>query len=238
MNLYSNSDAGFTLVDTLNYKDDGFFYGTDKRLKLEENFGTKFLMSYALTGETGSINATMLPTRTAGISPDQFANKQWITINTLPEDTVFLAGSTWVMDEFPGDVLFGGNGYYLINQLIDERITLPNLKYTRDTMEFKLIEEQGQTLLDVGSFKLINTATVPMLQTGEVITIGAQNVCRKLPSDGLIKPREGRLVVLSPTLEGQYDSLLNDPEGTAVTAGSYVVFIGNDGDTISYDYQV
>lgn len=36
MNLYSNSDAGFTLVDTLNYKDDGFFYGTDKRLKLEE----------------------------------------------------------------------------------------------------------------------------------------------------------------------------------------------------------
>lgn len=84
-------------------------------------------------------------------------------------------------------MLFGGNGYYLINQLIDERITLPNLKYTRDTMEFKLIEEQGQTLLDVGSFKLINTATVPVLQTGEVITIGAQNVCRKLPSDGLIK---------------------------------------------------
>lgn len=238
MNLYSNSDAGFTLVDTLNYKDDGFFYGTDKRLKLEENFGTKFLMSYALTGETGSINATMLPARTAGISPDQFANKQWITINTLPEDTVFLAGSTWVMDEFPGDVLFGGNGYYLINQLIDERITLPNLKYTRDTMEFKLIEEQGQTLLDVGSFKLINTATVPVLQTGEVITIGAQNVCRKLPSDGLIKPREGRLVVLNPTLEGQYDSLLNGTEGTAVTAGSYVVFIGNDGDTISYDYQI
>lgn len=45
-------------------------------------------------------------------------------------------------------------------------------------------------------------------------------------------------MVLSSTLEGQYDSLLNGTEGTAATAGSYVVFIGDDGDTISYDYQI
>ncbi|MBI4857294.1 MAG: beta-lactamase family protein [Acetobacterium woodii] len=208
MNLYSNSDTGFTLVDKVEYKDDGYFYGTDKRLTLEENFGTKFLMSHTLTDVNGSINATMLPARTSTISPAQFVGKQWITVNTLPEDTIFLAGSTWVMNEFPGSVLFGGGGYYLLNQLIDERTTLPNLKYTRDTMGFKLIDEQGQTMLQVGSFKLINTADVPLLQSGEKITIGTQNVARKLPGDGLIKPVDGRLVVLSPTLTPLYDSRL------------------------------
>lgn len=238
MNLYSNSDTGFTLVDKVNYKDDGYFYGTDKRLTLEENFGTKFLMNHTLTGINGSINATMIPARTSNISPAQFVDKHWITVNTLPEDTIVLAGSTWAMNEFPGSVLFGGHGYYLLNQLIDERTTVPNLKYTRDTMEFKLIDEQGQTMLQAGSFKMINATNVPVLQSGEKITVGDQNVCRKLPSDGFIKPSEGRLVVLSPSLEAVYDSLTNGPDGTAVTAGSYVVFIGNNGDTISYDYQV
>ena len=75
-------------------------------------------------------------------------------------------------------------------------------------------------------------------KAGETITIGAQNVVRKLPTDGLIKPVAGRLVVLSPALETLYDSLTGGPDGTTVTAGSYVVFIGNDGDTITYDYPV
>ena len=165
MNLYSNSDNSFTLVDTVSYRDDGYFYGTDKRFTLEENFGTKFLMSHTLTDVNGSINATMIPDRASTISPAQFVGKQWITVNTLPNDTIFLAGSTWVMNEFPGYVLFGGHGYYLLNQLIDERTTVPNLKYTRDTMDFKLIDEQGQTMLQVSSFKLINAAEVPVLQS-------------------------------------------------------------------------
>lgn len=238
MNLYSNSDNGFVPVETDVYKDDGYFYGTDKRFTLEENFGTKFLMYHTLTGSTGSINATMIPARPASFDPAQFADKQWITINTLPNDTIPLAGSTWVMSEFPGYVLFGGHGYYLLNQLIDERTTLPNLKYTRDTMAFKLIDEQGKTLLQVGSFKLINVVDVPMLQDGEKITIGDQNSCRKLPSDGFIKADTGRIIVVSPSLEAVYDSLTDGPDGCAVTAGSYVIFVGNDGDTINYNYQI
>lgn len=237
MNIYSNSDTGFTLADKVTYHDDGYFYGTDNRLTLEENFGIKFLMEHTLTGVNGSIKATMIPPLSGGISPAQFVDKQWITINTLPDDTIFLAGSTWVMNEFPGYVLFGGGGYYQLNQLIDERTTVPNLKYTRDTMEFKLVDEQGKTMLKVGSFKLINAAEVPMLENVEKITIGEQNVCRKLPKDGFIKASEGRIVVLSPSLEPIYDSLTNGSDGTAVTAGSYVVFIGNDGDAVIYDYQ-
>jgi hypothetical protein len=238
MYIYSNSDQGFNLVETDRYMDDGYFYGTDKRYTLEENYGTKFLLYHSLTGKNQTVNATMIPALSSSVSPAQFVGKQWISINTLPVDTIFLAGSTWVMDQFPGYVLFGGNGYYLLNQLIDEKTTLPNLKYTRDTMEFKLIDEQGQTLLQVGSFKLINTANIPALQADEKITIGTQNVSRKLPADGFIKPESGRLVVVSPSLVTVYDSLTNGPDGTAVTAGSYVVFIGSEGDTVTYDYQV
>lgn len=236
MNIYSNSDTGFTLVDKVNYDDDGYFYGTNNRLKLEENFGTKFLMEYTLTGVNGSIKATMIPPLSGNISPAQFVDKQWITINTLPDDIMTMAGSTWIMNEFPGYVLFGGGGYYLLNQLIDERTTVANLKYTRDTTEFKLVDEQGKTMLQVGSFKMINAVDVPLLENDEKITVGDQNECRKLPADGFIKPGEGRILVLSPSLVSIYDSLTNGSEGTAVTAGSYVVFIGNDGDAITYEY--
>ena len=238
MNIYRNSDSGFTRVETDQYQDDGYFYGSGERFSLAENFGTKFLMTHTLTDVTGSVKAAMIPARSATIDPARFVGKQWIAINVLPQDTAFLAGSTWVMDEFPGYVLFGGQGYYLLNALIDERTARPTLSYTRDTMAFRLIEEQGQTLLQVGGFKLINAADVATLQSGEQITIGARNVCRKLPADGFIKADAGRMLVISPALEGVYDSLANGPDGTAVTAGSYVVFIGNDGDAVSYDYQV
>ena len=238
MNIYRNSDSGFTRVETDQYQDDGYFYGSGERFSLAENFGTKFLMTHTLTDVTGSVKATMIPARSATIDPARFVGKQWIAINVLPQDTAFLAGSTWVMDEFPGYVLFGGQGYYLLNALIDQQTARPTLSYTRDTMAFRLIEEQGQTLLQVGGFKLINAADVATLQSGEQITIGARNVCRKLPADGFIKADAGRMLVISPALEGVYDSLANGPDGTAVTAGSYVVFIGNDGDAVSYDYQV
>lgn len=75
MNIYSNSDTGFTLVDKANYHDDGYFYGTDNRLTLEENFGTKFLMEHTLTGINGSIKATMIPPLSSSISPAQFVDK-------------------------------------------------------------------------------------------------------------------------------------------------------------------
>lgn len=238
LNLYSNSDTGFVLVDTAQYQSDGYFYGSDQRFSLEENYGTRFLIHHSLTGVNGSVKATMIPSLATAIDPAQFIGKNWITINTLPHDTVFLAGSTDVMNEFPGYVVFGGNGYYLLNKLVDPRSTICNLKYTRDTMTYKLIDEAGQEMLQVSSFKLINAATVPMLQNGETITIGSQNICRQLPQDGTITPGDGRIVVLSPTLAGIYDSLVNGPEGTAVSAGCYVVFIGNPGDTISYNYQV
>lgn len=238
LNLYSNSDTGFVLVDTAQYQTDGYFYGSDQRFTLEENYGSKFLITHSLTGVNGSVKATMIPTLATAIDPAQFVGKNWITINTLPNDTVLMAGSTGVMNEFPGYVVFGGNGYYLLNQLADQRSTTCNLKYTRDTMTYKLIDEGGQEMLQISSFKLINAATVPVLQNGETITIGSQNICRQLPQDGTITPGDGRIVVLSPTLAGIYDSLANGPEGTAVTAGCYVVFIGNEGDTIRYDYQV
>ena len=238
LNLYSNSDTGFVLVDTAQYQTDGYFYGSDQRFTLEENYGSKFLITHSLTGVNGSVKATMIPTLATAIDPAQFVGKNWITINTLPNDTVLMAGSTGVMNEFPGSVVFGGNGYYLLNQLADQRSTTCNLKYTRDTMTYKLIDEGGQEMLQISSFKLINAATVPVLQNGETITIGSQNICRQLPQDGTITPGDGRIVVLSPTLAGIYDSLANGPEGTAVTAGCYVVFIGNEGDTIRYDYQV
>lgn len=239
VSLYSNN--GFVLTETDYYKDDGYFYGTDQRYTLAEKSGMQFLMAHYLTTENGQVKATRIPTLNGSVDPSQFVNKQWIAINTLPKDTSITAGSTGVIPEIPGYVTFGGSGYYLLNQLVDARTTKINTPYTRDTREFSLIEEQGKTLLKLGSCKLMSVADVPTLQSGETITISDSNVCRRPLTDGFIKTgfsETQRIVVLSPTLDVTYDSLINGPEGASVTAGSFVIFIGNNGDTINYDYQV
>lgn len=89
----------------------------------------------------------------------------------------------------------------------------------------------------------MDIADVPSLQQGEQISINSvdQNVCRKLDNAGYFNssiPEKGRIVIFSSELEWIYDSMINGTEGTAVTEGSYIVFIGNTGDAFEYEYTV
>lgn len=78
-------------------------------------------------------------------------------------------------------------------------------------------------------------------QKAELISIGSDglNVCRKLDHDGVfhaVVPEGGRVIIFAPDFTLSYDSLYVTAESIPVTAGSYVIFIGNEGESFPYDY--
>ena len=90
-------------------------------------------------------------------------------------------------------------------------------------------------------YQLMNAADVLSLQKAELISIGSDglNVCRKLDHDGVfdaVVPEGGRVIIFAPDFTLSYDSLYVTAESIPVTAGSYVIFIGNEGESFPYDY--
>ena len=88
----------------------------------------------------------------------------------------------------------------------------------------------------------MDVADVVLLQQDEPISIGSDglNVCRKLDKNGTFQaeiPEGGRIVIYDSDLQASYDSLTDEAGGTEVTAGSYILFVGNEGDTFSYQYN-
>lgn len=51
-------------------------------------------------------------------------------------------------------------------------------------------------------------------------------------------PEGSRIVIYDPDLQLGYDSMTDAAKETAVTAGSYLVFIGAPGDTFAYNYTL
>ena len=76
--------------------------------------------------------------------------------------------------------------------------------------------------------------------TGKGIEKAGENVIRKLAADGsfsVTPPEAGRLIIFDPTSAVEYDTLYTAIEDVPVTAGSYLMFIGNQSDPFTYQYS-
>jgi hypothetical protein len=91
-------------------------------------------------------------------------------------------------------------------------------------------------------YVFLDVAEIPVLASDERIRIekAGENVVRKLDADGSFSvtlPEGGRLVVYDPALTVLADTMYAAIEEVPVTTGSYLMFIGNEGDEFVYQYS-
>ena len=175
------------------------------------------------------------------VDASKFIEKQWIPTNLKAIDFSTITGRTGIVPELPGYIYFCTEDSYTIYKLKDENTAEMVLPYSRDLLEPKIIEKNGKNVLTVSGFTLMDTADASVIQTGEKISINSdnQNECRRFENDGIFKvtlPKAGRIVIFSPDLKVQYDSLMNGDKEVSVSQGSYVVFVGKSGDIFEFKY--
>lgn len=238
------NNGAFETVGTYPYKNDGNFYmPTGNRLSLEENFGKKFMVLHFPATENGIVIGENIEGLGNAVDPGNFTDKQWIPINLKAMDLVVLAGKTGVISELPGTIYLGAEGNNTLYQLKDANTSEMILPYARDLMDLQITPENGKNVLKASGYALMNVADVAPIQMEERISITRenQNESRRLDNDGFFKssiPEGGRIVILSPDLSVSYDSLINEPQGAQVNSGSYVIFVGNEGDSFEFEYTV
>lgn len=121
-------------------------------------------------------------------APDtsKFNGKAWIPTNLSAIDGTAVAFKTGVLNELPGYIYFTANGGYTLYGLKDANTTQMVLPYGRDQAQAMITENNGQAVLSVMNYQLMNTADLVSLQKDEPISIGSDglNVCRKIDREG------------------------------------------------------
>lgn len=226
------------------YLSDGYFHlPVGYRAGFAENFGQKFFMIYDQSSNAGFVTGQKMATGAAALDTSQFNVKSWIPTNLSAIDVNVIAVQTGFVAELPGYLYHTANGGYTLYGLKDATTTQMVLPYGRDLAQATITENNGQRILTIMDYQLVDTASVASLQKDEAIVIGSDglNICRKLDNDGSFSadmPEGGRIVIYGPDLQPGYDSMTDADEETAVTAGSYLVFIGAPGETLAYEYTI
>ena len=224
------------------YKEDGFFYmPSGMRIALKESFGKKIIVAYLQKTDTCIVDGESLEALNNTVDASKFIEKQWIINNLSAVDFSTIAANSGIISELPGYIYIGLEGSYTIYKLKDKNTAEMVLPYSRDLLEPKIIEKNGKNVLTVSGFTLMDTADASVIQTGKKISINSdnQNECRLFDKDGIFKgalPNAGRIVIFSPDLKVQYDSLREGEKEVSVSQGSYVVFVGKSGDIFEFKY--
>jgi len=247
--IYNTFNNGkFVAAGAFPYKEDGFFYvPSGMRIALKESFGKKLFVVYLQKTDSCIVDGESLEALNNTVDASKFIEKQWIVINLSSFDFGTITANSGVISELPGYIYIGLEGSYwlegsyTIYKLKDENTAEMVLPYSRDLLEPKIIEKNGKNVLTVLGFTLMDTADASVIQTGEKISINSdnQNECRLFDKDGIFKgtlPNAGRIVIFSPDLKVQYDSLMNGDKEVSVSQGSYVVFVGKSGDIFEFKY--
>jgi CubicO group peptidase (beta-lactamase class C family) len=238
-------DGGFVVQGTYPYLSDGYFHmSAGYRLGFSENNGTRLFVVYDALADAGVVSGQKMAAGDPALDTSRFNGKSWLPVNLSASDSSAIAGKTGVLTELPGYIYYASNQdgttLYGLKDAITSQMVLP---YGRDLAAPVITTSGGKDTLTMMDYQLVNTADVISLAQHEPICIGSDglNAIRKLDQDGSFSatiPDGGRIVIYGPDLQPSYDSLESDAEGTAVTAGSYLLFIGKPGDSFSFDYTI
>lgn len=226
------------------YQSDGYFHlPVGYRISFNENYGKKFLLVHGARSDGAVVSGQKMEVGEASLDTSKFNDKSWIPTNLSAIDGNAMGCSTGVVKELPGYVYTCVNGAYTLYALKDNAATAMVLPYGKDLAQSVITQENGKDILTMMDYKMISTRDVLPLKKDEQISIAVDglNVSRKLENDGQFHsdiPPGGRVVIYGPDLQVTDDSLTGGPVETAITAGSYVLFIGKPESVFSYDYTV
>ncbi len=243
--VYKKFNQGeFITTETYPYKEDGYFYSpTGMRMSFSESFGKKLIVAYLPKTDTSIVIGENIAAVSQTVDASKFIEKQWLPINLSAIDLSTITVKTGIVSELPGYIYLGVEDTYTLYGLKDENTGIMVFPYARDLLEFKITEQNGKNVLTFSGYILMDAADVPVIQIGEKISIDQdnQNECRRFEKDGIFKgvlSKAGRIIIFSPDLKVKYDSLLNGVKEVAVSSGSYVIFIGNSGDSFEFEYSI
>lgn len=243
LNFKKFNGTAFVSEGSYPYMDDGYFYlPSGNRLSFSDSFGKKLILQtlptedYSIVVGEG-INAAN-PTDT-----NNFANKWWLPTNFTAIDLSPFAVTTGSIPDLPGYIYLGGDGSFTPYPLIDANTAVMTMAYARDQVEPRITESNGKKVLSVMSYSFMDAKDVASLKTGETISITKtnENQVRKLDAEGTFAvtlPEGGRMILYTPDFTVSYDTLYSGSERVPVAAGSYVLFIGNEGSAFAYEYTV
>lgn len=218
------------------YKSDGRFYSLNGgSYSFSEYEGGRVMMVHPDRSDAGYVTHEKL---SSGSSADTaaFSGKVWVPVNMSPYD--FPAGmiQTAAIPEVPGYILVNDGETFTPLALKSPTDTWLSFHYLRDQPEFHMLTVQGETLLYNYGYLYADASTLPTAAMGDTLQIdpdGGNKACR-IAADAFIRfsiPDGGRVVVFDPGLSLLYDSLKTDSQEVHAQAGSYILAIGEPGDT-------
>lgn len=233
---------GFTSAGSYPYSGDGYFdMQNGYRMSFSESFGKKLVLQSMNDADYSIVIGQDIKANNP-VDTSRFAGKAWIPVNLSAIDLYAFATVTGSLPELPGTIYFGGDGSFTPYPLKDENTAFMNLPYARDLVEPTITEENGTTTMTAMGYVFVDVADIPVLASDEKIKIEktGENVLRKLEADGSISvtlPEGGRMVIYDPALTVLADTMYAAIEDVPVTAGAYLMFIGNEGDEFDYQYS-
>lgn len=233
---------GFATAGSYPYMGDGFFdMQNGYRMSFSESFGKKLVLQSMNKADYSLVIAADIKANNP-VDTSRFAGKAWIPVNLSAIDLYAFSAVTGSLPELPGTIYFGSDGSFTPYPLKDENTAFMNLPYARDLVEPTITVENGTTTMTAMGYVFMDVAEIPVLASDEKIKIEktGENVVRKLEADGsfsVILPEGGRLVIYDPSLTVLADTMYAAIEEVPVTAGSYLMFIGNEGDEFVYQYS-
>ena len=224
------------------YIGNGYFdMQNDYKMSFSNSFGKKLVLQTMNSADYSLVIAQGISANNP-IDTSHFAGKTWLLISLPATDLYAFSAVTGSLPELPGTIYYGSDGAFTPYPLKDENTGYMNLPYARDLVEPTITEENGKTTMQAMNYLFLDAADVPVLGQDEKITIekAGENVIRKLAADGSFSvtlPEAGRLIIFDPTSAVEYDTLYTAIEDVPVTAGSYLMFIGNQSDPFTYQYS-
>ena len=241
MNYKKFNGSEFVSTGTYAYMDDGYFYlPSGNRLSFSDSFGQKLILQTLPTADYSLVVGQGI-TSVNPVDSQNFANKWWIPINFSATDLNAFVAATGTIPDLPGFIYLGGDDTFTPYRLKDGNNAEMGLPYARDLVEPQINEVNGKKVLNMMGYTFIDAQGVTSLVKDETIsiTMANENQVRKLDADGtfgVTMPEGSRVIIFAPDFTLSYDSLYAAAESVPVAAGSYVMFIGNEGDSFSYDY--
>lgn len=241
MNYKKFNGSEFVSTGTYAYMDDGYFYlPSGNRLSFSDSFGQKLILQTLPTADYSLVVGQGI-TSVNPVDTQNFANKWWIPINFSATDLNAFVAATGTIPDLPGFIYLGGDDTFTPYRLKDGNNAEMGLPYARDLVEPQINEVNGKKVLNMMGYTFIDAEGVTSLVKDETIsiTMANENQVRKLDADGtfgVTMPEGSRVIIFAPDFTLSYDSLYAAAESVPVAGGSYVMFIGNEGDSFSYDY--
>lgn len=232
----------FVTAGSYPYLGNGYFdMQNDYKMSFSNSFGKKLVLQTMSSADYSIVIGQGIVANNP-IDTSHFVGKAWLPISLRATDLYVFSAVTGSLPELPGTIYYGSDGSFTPYPLKDENTGFMNLPYARDLAEPTIKEENGKTMMQAMNYVFLDVADIPVLNQDEKISIekAGENVMRKLGADGsfsLTLPEGGRLVIYDPALAVKYDTLYTAIEDVPVTAGSYLMFIGNEGDQFTYQYS-